>query len=158
MHRREAKDKGEKKRYTHWNVKFLSITRQDKKAFLRDQCKERKTIEWERQESSSRKLEIPRERFHAKMGSLKDRNGMDITEAEDIKKRWQEYTEELYKKDVHNPDNHERCESVAINRPTHLENSAVATGLEKVRFHANPKERQCQRMLKLQRNCTHLTR
>ena len=82
---------------------------------------------------------------------------MDITEAEDIKKRWQEYTEELYKKDVHNPDNHERCESVAINRPTHLENSAVATGLEKVRFHANPKERQCQRMFKLLHNCTHLT-
>ena len=84
--------------------------------------------------------------FHAKMGSIKDRNGMDLTEAEDIKKRWQEYTEELYKKDLHDPDNH------------NLENSAVATGLEKVSFHSNPKERQCQRMLKLPHNCTHLAR
>ena len=67
--------------------------------------KQRKTIEWERLEISSRKLEIPREHFHAKMGSIKDRNGMDLTE--DIKKRWQEYTEELYKRDLHNPDNHD---------------------------------------------------
>jgi len=66
----------------------------------------RKTIEWERLEISSRKLEIPREYFHAKMGSIKDRNGRDITEAEDIKKRWQEYTE-LYKKGLHDPDNHD---------------------------------------------------
>ena len=63
--------------------------------------KQRKTIDWERLEISSRKLEIPRGTFHAKMGSIKDRNGMDLTEAEDIKKRWQEYTEELYKKDLH---------------------------------------------------------
>ena len=68
--------------------------------------KERKTIEWERLEISSIKLEIPREHFMQKMGSIKDRNGMDLTEAEDIKKRWQEYTEELYKKDLHDPDNH----------------------------------------------------
>ena len=67
--------------------------------------KQRKTIEWERLESSSRKFEIPREYF-MQMGSIKDRNGMDLTEAEDIKKRWQEYTEELYKKDLHDPDNH----------------------------------------------------
>ena len=68
--------------------------------------KKRKTIEWERLEISSRKLEAPRE-LHAKMGSIKDRNGMDLTEAEDIKKRWQEYIEELYKKDLHDPDNHD---------------------------------------------------
>ena len=69
--------------------------------------KQRKTTEWERLEISSRKLEIPREHFIAKMGSIKDRNGMHQTEAEDIKKRWQEYTEELYKKDLHEPDNHD---------------------------------------------------
>ena len=128
---------------------------------------------------------------------------MDLTEAEDIKKRWQEYTEELYKKDLHDPDNHDgaitdlepdilecevkwalesittnkasgsdgipvelfqilkddpESESAALNMPANLENSAVATGLEKVSFHSNPKERQCQRMLKLPHNCTHLTR
>ena len=68
--------------------------------------KQRKTIEWERLDISSRKLEI-QGIFHVKMGTIKDRNGMDLTEAEDIKKRWQEYTEELYKKDLHNPDNHD---------------------------------------------------
>ena len=95
--------------------------------------------------------------FHAKMGTIKDRNSMNLTEAEDIKKRWQEYTEELYKKGLHDPDNHKRCDSAALNRPAHLENSAVATGLEKVSFHSNSKERQCQRMLKLSHNCIHLT-
>ena len=140
--------------------------------------------------------------FHAKMGSIKDRNGLDLTEAEDIKKRWQEYTEELYKKDINDPDNHDgvithlepdivECEikwalgSIAINKasggdgiPVELfqilkddavkvlhsicqqiwkTHSAVATGLEKVSFHSNPKERQCQRMLKLPHNRTHLT-
>ena len=136
--------------------------------------------------------------FHAKMGSVKDRNSMDLTETEDIKKSWQ-YTEELYKKDLHDSDNHDGvithlepdilecevkwalesitmnkasggdgipaisnperwcCESAALNMPAHLDNSAVATGLEKVSFHSNPKERQCQRMLKLLHNCTHLT-
>ena len=126
---------------------------------------------------------------------------MDLTEAEDIKKRWQEYTEELTKKDLHYPDDHngvithlkpeilecevkwalgsitmnkasvddgipaelfqilkQCCESATLNMSTNLENSAVATGLEKVSFHPNPKERQCQRMLKLLHNCTHLTR
>ena len=136
-----------------------------------------------------------------KMGTVKDRNGMDRTEAEDIKKRWQEYTEELYKKGPHDPDNHDgvithlepdilECEvkwalgsnttkkasggdgipverfqilkddavkSAALNMPANLENSAVATGLEKVSFHSNPKERQCKRMFKLPHNCTHLT-
>ena len=126
---------------------------------------------------------------------------MDLREAEDIKKRWQEYTEELYKKDLHDPDNHDgvinhlepdivECEvkwaleSIMMNKasggdgipvelvqilkddavkvlhsnmPANLENSAVATGLDKVSFHSNPKERQCQRMLKLPNNCTYLT-
>ena len=126
---------------------------------------------------------------------------MDLTEAEDIKKRWQEYTEELYKKDLHDPDNHDgvithlepdilECEVkwaleritmnkasggdgipvelfqilkddavkvLQLNMPTNLENSAVATGLKKVSFHSSPKERQCQRILKLLHNCTHLT-
>ena len=125
---------------------------------------------------------------------------MDLTEAEDIKKRWQEYTEELYKKELHDQDNHDgvithlepdilECEvkwalesitmnkasggdgfpvelfqileddeTAVLNMPANLENSAVATGLENVSFHSNPKERQCQRMLKLPHNCTHLTR
>ena len=138
--------------------------------------------------------------FHAKMGMIKDRNGMDLTEAETIKKRWQEYTEELYKKGLNDPDNHNgvithlepdilECEvkgaigsitankasggdgvpaelfqilkddeSAALNMPANLENSAVATGLEKVSFHCNPKERQCQRMFKLLYNCIYLTR
>ena len=125
---------------------------------------------------------------------------MDLTEAEDIKKRWQQYTEKLYKKDLHDPDNHngvithlepdiQECEvkwaleSITMNKASggdgipaelfqilkddavkvllsicqHLENSAVATRFEKVSFHSNPKERQCQRVLKLPRNCTHLT-
>ena len=134
------------------------------------------------------------------MGSIVDRNGMDLTEAEDIKKRWQEYTEEVYKVDLHDPDNHNgvithlepdilECEvmwalgSITVNKgsggdripaelfqilkddavkvlhsimPTNLENSAVAIGLEKVNIHSNPKERQCQGMLKLLHNCTHL--
>ena len=133
--------------------------------------------------------------FHAK-STIKDRNGMALTEAEDIKKRWQEYTEALYKKDLHDPDNHDsvithlepdilECEVkwasgsftknkanggdgisdelfqilkddavkvLQFNMPANLENSAVATGLEKVSFHSNPKERQCQRMFKLPYN------
>ena len=139
--------------------------------------------------------------FHVKMGSIKDRNGRDLTEAEDIKKRWQECIEELFKIDLHTPDNHDgvithlepdilECEvkgtlSIIMNEAkgddgipvelfqilkddavkvlhsimsANLENSAVATGLKKVSFHSNPKERQCQRMLKLPHNCTHLTR
>ena len=88
------------------NAEFQRIARRDKKAFFSDQCKEmRKRTEWERLEISSRKLEIPREHF-MQTGSIKDRNRMDLTEAEDIKKRWQEYTEELYKKDLHDRDNH----------------------------------------------------
>ena len=149
-----------------------------------------------------KKIRDTKRTFHAKMGSIKDRNDMDLTEAEDIKKRWQEYTEELYKKDLHDQDNHngvithlepnileckvklafgsitmnkagggdgipielfhtlkdDACESAILNMPANLENSAVATGLEKVSFHSNTKEKQCQRMLKLPHNCTHLTR
>ena len=146
-----------------------------------------------------KKVRDTKKTFHAKMGSIKDRNGMELIEAEDIKKRWQEYTEELFKKDLHDPDNHSgvithiepdilECKvkwalgSITMNKasggdgipvelfqilkddavkadnmPANLENSAVATGLEKVSFHSNPKERQCQRMLKLPHNCTHLT-
>ena len=105
--RREVKSKGEKERYSLLNEEFKRIARRDKKAFLRDQCEkiEEKTIEWERLEISSRKLEIPREYFMQRW-AMKDRNGMDLTEAEDIKKRWQEYTEELYNKDLQDTDNH----------------------------------------------------
>ena len=136
------------------------------------------------------------------MGSIKDKNGRDLTEAEDIKKRWQEYTEELYIKDLHDLDNHDgviihlepdilefedkwalgsiatnkasgvdgipvqlfqvlKDDSVKVlqlNKSANLENSVVATGLEKVSFHSSPKEKQCQRMLKLWHNCTHVTR
>ena len=89
MKRREAKSKGEQERYTHLNAEFQRIARKDKKAFLSDQCKEiEETIEWERLEISSRKLEIPREHFRQRWAQTKDRNGMDLTEAEDIQKRW----------------------------------------------------------------------
>ena len=106
--RREAKSKGEKERYKHLNAEFQRIERRDKKAFFSDQCKE---IEENNRMGETRdlfkKIRDSKGTFHAKMGSIKDRNGMDLTEAEDIKKRWQEYTEELYKKDRHDPDNHD---------------------------------------------------
>ena len=102
--RREAKSKGEKERYTHLNAEFQRIARRDKKAFLSDQCKE---IEENNRMGKSRdlfkKIRDTKETFHVKMGTIKNRNGMDLTEAEDIKKRWQEHTEELYKKDLHDP-------------------------------------------------------
>ena len=105
--RKDAKSKGEKERYTHLNAEFQRIARRDKKAFLSDQCKE---IEGNNRMGKTRdlfkKIRDIKGTFHAKMGSIKDRKGMDLTEAEDIKKRWQEYTEELYKKDFHDPDNH----------------------------------------------------
>ena len=105
--RREAKSKGEKERYRHLNAEFQRIARRDKKAFFSDQCKE---IEEKNRMGKTRdlfkKIRDTKGTFHAKMGSIKDRNSMDLTEAEDIKKRWQEYTEDLYKKDLHNPDNH----------------------------------------------------
>ena len=106
--RREAKVKREKERYTHLNAEFQRIARGNKKAFLNDQCKE---IEENNRMGKTRdlfkKIRDTKGTFHAKMGTIKDRNGMDLTEAEDIKKRWQEYTEELYKKDLHDPDNHD---------------------------------------------------
>ena len=90
------------------NADFQRIARRDKKAFLSDQCKEiEENNRKERLEISSRKFRDTKGTFHAKMGSIKDRNAMDLTEAEDIKKRWQEYTEELYKKDLHDPNNHD---------------------------------------------------
>ena len=103
---RETKGKGEKERYGHLNAEFQRLARRDKKAFLSDQCKE---IEENNRMGKTRdlfkKIGDIKGTFHAKMGLIKDRNGMDLTEAEDIKKRWQEYTEELYKKDLHSPDN-----------------------------------------------------
>jgi len=106
--RREVKGKGEKERYTHLNVEFQRIARRDKKAFLSDQCKE---IEENNRMGKTRdlfkKIRDIKGTFHAKMGTIKHRNGMNLIEAEDTKKRWQEYTEELYKKDLHDPDNHD---------------------------------------------------
>ena len=102
LKRRKAKSKGEKERYKHLNAEFQRIARRDKKAFFRDQCQE---IEENNRMGKTRdlfkKIRNAKGTFSAKMGSIKDRNGMDLTEAEDIKKRWQEYTEELYKKDLH---------------------------------------------------------
>ena len=106
--RRETKNKGEKERYTHLNAVFQRIARRDKKAFLSDQCKE---IEENNRMGKTRdlfkKIRDTKGIFHAKMGSIKDRNGMDLIEAKDMKKRWQEYTEELNKKDFHDPDKHD---------------------------------------------------
>ena len=105
--RREVKNKGEKERYAHLNAEFQRIARRDKKAFLSDHCKE---IEENNRMGKTRdlfkKIRDIKGTFHAKMGLIKDGNGRDLTEAENIKKRWQEYTEELYKKDLHKPDNH----------------------------------------------------
>ena len=104
--RREVKGKGEKERYTYLNVEFQKIARRDKKTFLSNQCKE---IEENNRMGKTRdlfkKIRDTKGTFNAKMGSIKDRNFMNLTEAEDINKRWQEYIEELYKKDLHdNPD------------------------------------------------------
>ena len=190
--RREAKSKGKKERYTHLNAEFQRIAKRDKKTFLSDGMGKTRGL--------FKKIRDTKGTFHAKMGSIKDRNGRDLTEAEDIKKRWQKYTEELYKKDPHDPDNHDgvithlepdilECkvkwalDSITTNKASGddgipvelfqiLKDDAVKvlhsicqqiwktqqchwTG--KVSFHSNPKERQCQRMLKLPHNCTHLT-
>ena len=200
MKRRGAKNKGEKERYKHLNAEFQRIARRDKKAFLSNQSKE---IEENNRMGKTRdlfkKIRDTKGLFHTKMGSIKDRNGMDQTEAEDIKKRWQEYTE-LYKKDLHDPDNHygvithldpnilERevkwaLGSITTNKASGgdgipvelfqiLKDDAVKVLHSicqqiwkpqqwpqdwKRCFHSNPKERHCQRMLKLPHNCTHLT-
>jgi len=199
--RREEKSKGEKKRYTHLNAEFRRIARRDKKAFLSEQCKE---IEENNRIGKTRdlfkKIRDGKGTFHAKMGSIKDRNGMDLTKTEDIKKRWPEYTEELYKKDLHNLENHDgvitplepdilECEvkwalgSITTNKASGGDGISVELSQIlkddafkvlhsicqqiwkthqwpqdwKVSFHSNPKERQCQRMLKLPHNCAHLT-
>ena len=105
---RKVKNQEEKERYTHLNAEFQRISRRDNKVFLRDQCKE---IEGKNRMGNTRNLfkniRDTKGTFHAKMGSIKDRNGLDLTEAEDIKKRWQEYTQELYKKDLHDQENHD---------------------------------------------------
>ena len=99
--RTEAKGKGEKESYTHLNAEFQRIARRDKKAFLSDQCKETKeNNRMGKTRDLFKKIRDTKGTFHAKMGSIKDRNGMDLTEAEDIKKKWQEYTEELYRKKI----------------------------------------------------------
>ena len=117
MKRREAKGKGEKERNTHLNAEFQRIARRDKKAFLSDQCKE---IEENKRIGKTRdlfkKIRDTKGTFHAKMGAIKERNGMDLKEAEDIQKRWQEYTEELYQKDLHDPDDHDGI----VTHPPHL--------------------------------------
>ena len=106
--RREVKSKGEKERYANLNAEFQRIARRDKKAFLSDQYKEREeNNRMGKTRDLFKKIRDTKGTFHAKMGSIKDRNGVDLTEAEDIKKRWQEYTEELYKKYLHDPDNHD---------------------------------------------------
>ena len=105
--RREVKGKGEKERYIHLNAEFQRIARRDKKAFLSGQCKEiEENNTMGETKDLFKKIRDTKGISHAKMGTIKDRNCMDLTEAEDIKKRWQEYTEELYKKDLHDPDNH----------------------------------------------------
>ena len=106
--KKRSESQGEKEQYTHLNAEFQRITRRDKKAFLSDQYKE---IKEKNRMGNTRdlfkKIRDTKGIFHAKMTTIKDRNGMDLPEAEDIKKRWQEYTEELYKKDLHDSDNHD---------------------------------------------------
>ena len=105
--RRKTKCKGEKERYTHLNAEFQRIARRDKNDFLSDQCKEiKENNRMGKTKILFKKIRDTKGTLHAKMGAVKDRNDMDLTEAEDTKKRWQEYTEELYKKDLHDPDNH----------------------------------------------------
>ena len=107
MKRREAKSKGERERYSHLNAEFQRIARRDKKAFLSDQCKEmEENNRMGKTRDFFKKSRDIKGTFYAKMGSIKDRNGIDLIETEDINKRWQEYIEKLYKKDLHNPDNH----------------------------------------------------
>ena len=103
-----VKGKGEKEKYTHLNAEFQRIARRDKKAFLSDPWKQiQENNRMGKSKDLFKKIQDTKGTIHAKMGTIKDRNAMDLTEAEDIKKRWQEYTEELYKIDLHNPDNHD---------------------------------------------------
>ena len=106
--RREAKSKREKERYSHLNAEFQRTARRDKKAFLSNQCKEiEENDRMGKTRNLFKKIRDTKGTFHAKMGSIMDKNGRDLTGAEDTKKRWQEYTEELYKKDLHDLDNHD---------------------------------------------------
>ena len=106
--RREVKSKREKERYKHLNAEFQRIARRDKKAFLRDHCKEiKENNRMGKTRDLFKKIRDSKGTFHAKMGSIKDRNGMDLTEVEDIMKKGQECTEELYKKELHDQDNHD---------------------------------------------------
>ena len=115
MKRRKAKGKGQKERYTHLNAEFQRIARRDKKAFLSDQSKElEENTGMGKTRDLFKKIRDIKGTFHAKMDSIKDRNDMDLTEAGDIKKRWQGYTEDLYKKYLHDPYNHDGA-------TTHLE-------------------------------------
>ena len=137
--RREAKSKEEKERYSHLNAEFQRIARRNKKAFLSNRCKEiEENNRMEKTRNLFKKIKDAKAIFHTKMGSIKDRNGMDLTEAEDIKKRWQEYTEELYKKDLHDPDNHNGV-------ITHLEpdilECEVKLALESITMKKEKKER-----------------
>ena len=114
MKRREAEGKGKKERYTHVNAEFQRIARRDKKAFLSDQCRKiKKNNRMRRTRDLIKKISDIKGTFHAKMGTIKDRNEMDLTEAEDTVKKWQQYTDELYKKDLHDPDDH----NSVINHP-----------------------------------------
>ena len=115
--RKDEKGKGEKERYTYLNAEIQRTARRDKKVVLSDECKEIEENDITGKSTDLfKKIRDTKGTFHAKMGTRKDRNGMDITEAEDIKKRWQEYTEELYKKDLCDPDNHD-----GVITHTHLE-------------------------------------
>ena len=105
--RKENKGKEEKERYTHLNAEFQRISKRDKKAFLSDQCKEIEENNRMEKTRDLKKISNIKGTFHAKMGIIKERNWTDLTEEGDIEKRWQEYTEELYKKDCHDPDNHD---------------------------------------------------
>ena len=108
MKRREGKNKGEKERYKHLNAEFQRTARRNKKAFLSDQCKEiEENNRMRKTRDIFKKIRDTKGTFQAKMTTIEDRKGIDLTEAENIKKRWQEYTEKLYKKDLHDPDNHD---------------------------------------------------
>ena len=124
--RREVKGKGEKERYNHLNAEFQRIARRDKKAFLSDQCKEiKENNRMGKTRDLFKNIRDTEGTFHAKMGSIKVRNGLDLTEAEGIKKRWQEYTEELDQRDLHDPDNHDGV-------ITHLEPDILEWALESI--------------------------
>ena len=198
--RREVTGKGKRGKHTQLNAEFQRITRRDKKAFLHQQCKE---IDENNRMGKTRDLVKKtgdiKGAFQARMDMIKDRNGKDLTEAEEIFKRWQEYTEELYKKGLNDQDNHNgvvihlesdilgyqvkwAVGSITINKASGDDGSppelfqvfkddavkvlhsicqqiwkTMAIQLEKVNFHSNPKEGQCQRMFKLLDDCTHLT-